>query len=52
MAPREGQMERVFFGLGSISAGLAVALGAFAAHGLVHLGRSRIKGETRKETAE
>src|SRR5258706_9575397 len=31
-------MERVFFGLGAISAGLAVALGAFAAHGL----RSRI----------
>ena len=34
-------MERVFFGLGSISAGLAVALGAFAAHGL----RSRISPE-------
>lgn len=27
-------MERVFFGLGSISALVAVALGAFAAHGL------------------
>ena len=27
-------MERVFFGLGALSAGLAVALGAFAAHGL------------------
>ena len=34
-------MERVFFGLGSLSAGLAVALGAFAAHGL----RSRISTE-------
>jgi uncharacterized membrane protein YgdD (TMEM256/DUF423 family) len=34
-------MERVFFGLGSISAGLAVALGAFAAHGL----RARISPE-------
>jgi uncharacterized membrane protein YgdD (TMEM256/DUF423 family) len=34
-------MERVFFGLGAISAGLAVALGAFAAHGL----RSRISPE-------
>ena len=34
-------MERVFFGLGAISAGLAVALGAFAAHGL----RSRISAE-------
>ena len=34
-------MERVFFGLGSLSAGLAVALGAFAAHGL----RSRISPE-------
>jgi hypothetical protein len=31
------------------TAGVAAA---FAAHGLVHLGRSRIKGETRKETAE
>ena len=31
-------MERVFFGLGAISGALAVALGAFAAHGL----RSRI----------
>jgi len=27
-------VERVFFGLGALSAGLAVALGAFAAHGL------------------
>ena len=27
-------MERVFFGLGSISGFIAVALGAFAAHGL------------------
>ena len=27
-------MERVFLGLGAISAALAVALGAFAAHGL------------------
>ena len=27
-------MERVFFVLGSVSAGAAVALGAFAAHGL------------------
>ena len=34
-------MERVFFGLGAVSAGLAVALGAFAAHGL----RSRISPE-------
>ena len=34
-------MERVFFSLGSLSAGLAVALGAFAAHGL----RSRISPE-------
>ena len=34
-------MERVFVGLGSLSAGLAVALGAFAAHGL----RSRISPE-------
>lgn len=34
-------MERVFFGLGSVSAALAVALGAFAAHGL----RSRISPE-------
>jgi len=31
----------VFFGLGAISAGLAVALGAFAAHGL----RSRISAD-------
>jgi uncharacterized membrane protein YgdD (TMEM256/DUF423 family) len=34
-------MDRVFFGLGALSAGLAVALGAFAAHGL----RSRISAE-------
>ena len=34
-------MERVFFGLGAISAALAVALGAFAAHGL----RSRISAD-------
>lgn len=27
-------MERIFFGLGALSAGAAVALGAFAAHGL------------------
>ncbi|HMH52625.1 MAG TPA: DUF423 domain-containing protein [Candidatus Acidoferrum sp.] len=31
-------MDRVFFGLGALSGALAVALGAFAAHGL----RSRI----------
>src|SRR2546425_8474998 len=36
-----GWMERVFFGLGAISAGLAVALGAFAAHGL----RARISAD-------
>ena len=34
-------MERVFFGLGAVSAALAVALGAFAAHGL----RSRVSPE-------
>lgn len=34
-------MDRIFFGLGALSAGLAVALGAFAAHGL----RSRISAE-------
>jgi uncharacterized membrane protein YgdD (TMEM256/DUF423 family) len=34
-------MERVFLGLGAISAALAVALGAFAAHGL----RSRVTPE-------
>jgi uncharacterized membrane protein YgdD (TMEM256/DUF423 family) len=34
-------MERLFFGLGALSAGLAVALGAFAAHGL----RSRVSAE-------
>ena len=34
-------MERLFAGLGAISAALAVALGAFAAHGL----RSRISAE-------
>jgi uncharacterized membrane protein YgdD (TMEM256/DUF423 family) len=27
-------MDRVFFGIAAVSAGLAVALGAFAAHGL------------------
>ena len=27
-------MERIFFGLGSILAGIAVGLGAFGAHGL------------------
>ena len=34
-------MGRVFFGLGAISGALAVALGAFAAHGL----RSRISAD-------
>ena len=34
-------MARVFFGLGAVSAALAVALGAFAAHGL----RSRVSPE-------
>jgi uncharacterized membrane protein YgdD (TMEM256/DUF423 family) len=34
-------MERMFFGLGALSGALAVALGAFAAHGL----RSRISAE-------
>jgi uncharacterized membrane protein YgdD (TMEM256/DUF423 family) len=34
-------MERVFFGLGAVSAALAVALGAFAAHGL----RGRLPAE-------
>ena len=34
-------MERVFFVLGAISGGLAVGLGAFAAHGL----RSRVTAE-------
>jgi uncharacterized membrane protein YgdD (TMEM256/DUF423 family) len=34
-------MDRVFFGLGALSAGLAVALGAFAAHGL----RARLSAE-------
>jgi uncharacterized membrane protein YgdD (TMEM256/DUF423 family) len=34
-------VERVFFGLGAVSAALAVALGAFAAHGL----RARISPE-------
>ena len=34
-------MERVFLGLGAVSAALAVALGAFAAHGL----RSRISAD-------
>ena len=35
------RVERVFFGLGALSAGLAVALGAFAAHGL----RGRLSAE-------
>src|SRR5688572_762886 len=34
-------MDRVFFGIGVISAGLAVGLGAFAAHGL----RARLSPE-------
>ena len=34
-------MERIFFGVGAVSAALAVALGAFAAHGL----RSRIPAD-------
>ena len=34
-------MDRVFLGLGAVSAGLAVALGAFAAHGL----RARLSAE-------
>jgi uncharacterized membrane protein YgdD (TMEM256/DUF423 family) len=34
-------MDRVFFGLGALSAGLAVALGAFAVHGL----RARLSAE-------
>ena len=34
-------MERVFFGVGALSAALAVALGAFAAHGL----RARLSAE-------
>ena len=34
-------MDRVFFLLGAVSAGLAVALGAFAAHGL----RGRLEAE-------
>jgi uncharacterized membrane protein YgdD (TMEM256/DUF423 family) len=34
-------MDRVFLGLGAMSAGLAVALGAFAAHGL----RARLSPE-------
>jgi uncharacterized membrane protein YgdD (TMEM256/DUF423 family) len=34
-------MDRVFFALGAVSAGLAVGLGAFAAHGL----RSRVPPE-------
>src|SRR5687768_10339275 len=34
-------MDRVFLGLGAVSAGLAVALGAFAAHGL----RARLSPE-------
>lgn len=35
------RVDRIFFGLGALSAGLAVALGAFAAHGL----RSRLSAE-------
>ena len=35
---RRRRLERVFFILGSLSGGLAVALGAFAVHGL----RSRL----------
>lgn len=34
-------MDRVFLGIGAVSAGLAVALGAFAAHGL----RARLSPE-------
>lgn len=34
-------MERVFFGMGAVSAAIAVALGAFAAHGL----RARISAD-------
>jgi uncharacterized membrane protein YgdD (TMEM256/DUF423 family) len=34
-------MDRVFFAIGAISAGLAVGLGAFAAHGL----RARLSAE-------
>jgi uncharacterized membrane protein YgdD (TMEM256/DUF423 family) len=34
-------MDRVFFGIGAISAGLVVVLGAFAAHGL----RARLSTE-------
>ena len=34
-------MERLFFGLGALSAGLAVAAGAFGAHGL----RARVSPE-------
>ena len=34
-------MDRVFLGVGAVSAGLAVALGAFAAHGL----RARLSPE-------
>ena len=34
-------MDRLFLGLGAVSAGLAVALGAFAAHGL----RARLSPE-------
>jgi uncharacterized membrane protein YgdD (TMEM256/DUF423 family) len=32
--PKEWLMDRLFFALGSVSAGLAVALGAFGAHTL------------------
>jgi uncharacterized membrane protein YgdD (TMEM256/DUF423 family) len=38
LALREDYLDRVFFILGSLSGGMAVALGAFAAHGL----RSRL----------
>ena len=34
LALREDYLDRVFFILGSLSGGLSVALGAFAAHGL------------------
>ena len=34
-------MDRIFFGVGAVSAGFAVALGAFAAHGL----RARLSPE-------
>ena len=37
----DGPMERVFLAVGALPAGLAVALGAFAAHGL----RARMTAE-------